>query len=264
MEVEARRALSRRAVWVLITIALAGIALTGVIAYLGSNDFDPARADPDIARLTDLWIAGGGDGALTVTLIFLAVGAMIGGATVTGAEWQNGVIVTLCTWEVRRVRLLLARIVTAALLATIISLALLLIFCGSLAPTYILRGTTDGADAEFWRSLAGAIARIACLTGLVAATGAAVASIGKRTSVALGAAFVYLSFVEGAVRGLWPDRGRWLMGENAAIVVTGADLDGAEFSRSVPVAALTLSMYAIVLVVVAIELFRRRDLASVG
>ena len=38
---EARRALSRRAIWLLIGVALVGIALTGVIAYVGSNDFDP-------------------------------------------------------------------------------------------------------------------------------------------------------------------------------------------------------------------------------
>ena len=88
----------------LIGVALLGIALTGVIGFLGSNDFDPTRPEPDIARLTDLWVPGGGDGVLTATLLFLAVGAIIGGATVTGAEWQHGTIVTVSTWEVRRVR----------------------------------------------------------------------------------------------------------------------------------------------------------------
>ena len=109
LAVEARRALSRRAVWFLIGIALLGIVLTGTIAFAGSNDFDPGRPGPDIARLTDLWVQGGGDGALTATLLFLGVGALIGGATVTGAEWQHGTVVTVATWEVRRVRLPLCR-----------------------------------------------------------------------------------------------------------------------------------------------------------
>jgi len=260
--IEARRALSRRAVWVLVAIALAGIVLTGVIAFLGSNDFDPRKPDLDIARLTDLWVQGGGDGALSATLIFLAVGAIIGGATVTGAEWQHGTVVTVCTWEVRRARLLLARIPSASVLAFVIGMGLLVLFCLSLVPTYLLRGTTAGADADFWVDLASAIGRISTLTAIAAATGAAVASIGRRTTVAIGAAFAYLAVLETTVRAVWPERGRWLIGENAAVLVTAADLEGAEFTRSVATAAVTLCGYVAVLVAVAVLLFRRRDLAS--
>ena len=152
-------------------------------------------------------MTGGGDGVLTATLLFLAVGAIIGGATVTGAEWQHGTVVTISTWEVRRVRLLSARILSAMALATLIGMALLVLFCLSLVPTYLLRGTTDGADAEFWRELAFAIGRLAALTGLAAGLGAAVASIGRRTTVAIGASFAYLAVVETAVRAKWPERG---------------------------------------------------------
>ncbi len=260
--VEMRRALARRAVWLLVGIAVLGILLTGVLAFFSSNDFDPQGHEMDIARLTDLWIQGGGDGALTATLIFLAVGGMIGGATVTGAEWQHGTVVTVSTWEVRRSRLVLARIVSASILALAIALALLVLFCLSLVPTYLLRGTTAGADAAFWADLAGAIGRIAALTALAATTGAAVASIGRRTTVAIGAAFAYLAGLEGAVRGIWPDRARWLIGENSAVLVTAADLDGEAFSRSVLTAGLTLSGNVAVLVATAVQLFRRRDQAS--
>lgn len=262
LSVEARRALSRRAVWVLIGVALLGIALTGVIAFLGSNDFDPGRPGPDIARLTDLWVQGGGDGVLTATLLFLAVGAIIGGATVTGAEWQHGTVVTVSTWEVRRVRLLLARILSAMVLAALIGLALLVLFCLSLAPTYLLRGTTDGADTDFWRELVLAIGRISALAGLAAGLGAALASIGRRTTVAIGAAFAYLAVLETTVRAQWPERGRWLLAENTAVLATAADLDGAVFTRDVATAALTLCGYLAALVAVALLLFQRRDLAG--
>lgn len=262
LAVEARRALSRRAVWVLVGIALLGIALSGLLAFLSSNDFDPRLAEPDVARLTDLWLSDGADGVLVSTLMFLAVGALIGGATVTGAEWQHGTIVTVSTWEVRRGRLLSARILSAMLLALAIGTALLLLFCASLVPTYLLRGTTEGADAEFWRALAGAIARIAALTSLAAGLGAALASIGRRTTAAIGAAFAYLAIIEPVVRVNWPARGRWLLGENTVVLVTASDIEGAVFTRGVGTAALTLCGYVAVLVAAAMVLFRRRDMAG--
>jgi hypothetical protein len=125
---------------------------------------------------------------LGATLLFLAVGALIGGATVSGAEWQHGTVVTLCTWEVRRGRLLTARLLTTFLLAVLISFALIVLFCAALVPTYVLRGSTAGADAELWRMLAAAVARISLMSGLAAVLGGALASIGRRTTLALGPA----------------------------------------------------------------------------
>ena len=136
--------------------------------------------------------------------------------------------------------LLSARILSAMALATLIGMALMVLFCLSLAPTYLLRGTTEGADAEFWRELALAIGRLAALTGLAAGLGAAVASIGRRTTVAIGASFAYLAVVETAVRAKWPDWARWLLGENTVVLATASDLEGAVFTRGVATAALTL------------------------
>jgi hypothetical protein len=262
--VEARRALSRRAVRALVGIALLGIAITGVAVFAANGDFDPTvrRGDIEVARLTHLWVTGSADGVLGGTLLFLAVGGLIGGATVVGAEWQHGTMVTLCTWEVRRGRLLAARLLTTFVLAVAIALGLIVLFCAALVPTYLFRGTTAGADADFWRTLAAAVARISLLTGLAAVLGGALASIGRRTTLALGVAFAYLAAVEGAIRGLWPARGRWLIGENVAILVSAADLEGATFTRDPAAAAATLGGYAAVLVAAAVLLFRRRDLAA--
>lgn len=260
--IEMRRALSRRAVWVLIALALLLITLTGVVAFVTSNDFDAAAPGLDIARMVDLWPARGADGVLGATMIFLVVGALLGGSTVTGAEWQHGTVVVVCTWEVRRGRLLIARIVSAGLLAFIIGFGLLVVFCLSLTPTYLLRGSTDGADIAFWGEVLSAMGRMAAVGALGATTGAAVASIGRRTAVAIGAAFAYLAIIEGAVRGFWPERAPWLIGENAAIVLTAANLDNAAFTRSVATAAVTLCGYVLALVAVAVLLFRGRDLAG--
>lgn len=262
--VEARRALSRRAVRTLIGVALLGIAITGVVAFVTNGGFDPSvrRSSIEMARLSDLWVVGGADGVLGGTLLFLAVGALIGGATVTGAEWQHGTIVTHCTWEVRRARLLSARLLTSFVLATIISSALIALFVLALFPTYLWRGSTAGADADFWRGLGGAVLRVSLMAGLAAVLGGALASIGRRTTVALGVAFAYLAAVEGMVRGLWPERGRWLIGENVAILVSAGDLDGATFTRGPLAAGATLTAYVGALVIGAIVLFRRQDLAG--
>lgn len=261
VHVEMRRALARRAVWALIAIALVGIAMTGVLAYFGSSGFEPSQPEPHIARLVDLW-SGHGDSVLTSASFFLVVGALIGGATVTGAEWQHGTIVTLCTWEVRRRRLLGARIVSAVVLSFVLALALIAMLVLVLVPTYLGPGTTQGADATFWTDTLQAAGRMAFLSSLAAGTAAAVASIGRRTTVAVGAAFVYLAILESAVRGLWPDRARWLIGENAAIFLAGQDLDNISFTRGAPLAAVTLCLYTVAAVTGAIVVFHRRDIAG--
>jgi uncharacterized membrane protein (DUF485 family) len=54
--VEARRALSRRAVWMLIGIAVLGITITGIAVFAANGDFDPTvrHSEVEVARLTDL------------------------------------------------------------------------------------------------------------------------------------------------------------------------------------------------------------------
>ena len=65
----------------------------------------------------------------------------------------------------------------------------------------LLHGGTAGADADWLRGLLGAMVRGAAFTGLAAVVGASLALLGRNTAVALGATFVYLNFVESAVRG---------------------------------------------------------------
>src|SRR3954470_11492903 len=209
--IEIRRALYRRSTRVLIGLALLAIVVTGVIAFAKTGDFR-AQASPDrsIARLIDLW-HNDGDSVLAVTILFLAMGALIGGATVGGADWRTGGMSTLCTWEARRGRLLVARLVAVSVCAAVIALLLQALFVAALLPTYLAHGTTAGATWSWAGDLAAALARASLLIALAAAVGAAVATIGRNTTVALGAAFAYLAVVEGIVRGVWPWRARWLI-----------------------------------------------------
>ncbi|HLF41137.1 MAG TPA: hypothetical protein VI854_06635, partial [Acidimicrobiia bacterium] len=66
--VEARRALHRRAVWVLLGVAGLGIAAIAVVAFTDSAGIDTARlramGERHPAVMADWWVAGTADGFL--------------------------------------------------------------------------------------------------------------------------------------------------------------------------------------------------------
>lgn len=223
---------------------------------------DPASYDRQL-HLVDLWhTQEGGESFLGITFVFLGIGALVGGASMVGAEWKADAFTTLLTWEPRRLRVAVVKLAAAGVLAVVVSALLQLVFIGALAPTVALRGTTAGADAEWLRGLAGAMGRGAALAGLGAIVGGAVAMIGRSTAAALGVAFAYLAVFEAVIRAWKPTMARWLLGENAAIFLTGRRLQGAPFDRPVVVAAVTLLGIAAGLVVLAAATLRGRDVAA--
>ncbi len=122
---EMRRAMRRRLVWVLMALATGLSIIGGVVAFLDSADgLSPAQLRGDElhpASMTSWWMPGSGDGWIAACAFFLAVGGMIGGASVAGAEWRAGTVATVLTFEPRRTRLLTARIGAAAILAAVIA-----------------------------------------------------------------------------------------------------------------------------------------------
>lgn len=320
LEVELRRYLARRLTRVLVGVAVVGSAVAGVVVFINTEEYSPARAaeereariaacvgsfrsvpagveglpvptrrpaggapafgpDPTQVqqicrssvgaaeegpslRLTELWAPEGGDAIWAVTSVFLGIGALIGSASMVGAEWKAGTFTTLLTWEPRRVRVAITKLAAAGLLAVVVAVALQLVLTGALLPTILLRGTTEGADGEWVRAAAGGLARSGLLAGLAAVVGGAVAMIGRSTSAALGAAFAYLAIVEAILRAWKPLQARWLLGENATIFLTGRRLDNAPFERPVALAWATLLGYTVALVVLAAVTFRNRDVAG--
>ena len=222
--------------------------------------YAPDTADRRL-HLTDLWTEDG-DAVWAVTSIFLGIGALIGAASMVGAEWKANTFTTLLTWEPRRVRVAVTKLAAAGLLAVVVAIALQLLLAGALLPTVLVRGTTEGADPEWARAAAGALARSGLLAGLAAVVGGSVAMIGRSTSAALGAAFAYLAVVEAILRAWKPMQARWLLGENATIFLTGRRLSGVPFDRPVHLAWITLGCYAAALVALATLTLRQRDVAA--
>ena len=285
---EVRRDLSRRLVWVLIGLALVATAIAGAIAFVNAEGSVNARSievqqcfeQPsgevvcqrqvvprgrsvdDEFLLTDLWPDESDDGPLlAVPIVFLAIGGLLGGASMVGAEWRAGTVATLLTWEPRRVRVAVAKLLAAGLLAFLIAEALLVVFSLALVPAG-LRGSTEGVDAEWLAGLVAGMLRGGLLTALAATFGAAVAMVGRNTAAALGVAYVYLIIGENIVRAWKPRLSRWLIGENAAAFLLGTAPEEAPFRRGAGLAVLTIAVYVALAGAAAVATLRARDIAS--
>ena len=78
-----------------------------------------------------------------------------------------------------------------------------------------LRGSSRGADADFWRELLIVLARGTILAGVLGVLSGALATLGRNTAAALGIWFGYLIAIEAilqsqvrAIDALVPDRER--------------------------------------------------------
>jgi hypothetical protein len=264
--VEIRRALHRRLVWVLVALALAGSVIAGVIAYIDSADLDVRllrmEGGTHPAVMTDWWLAGNGDGILSVAALALAMGGLVGGASVVGAEWKAGTVTTVLTWEPRRGRLHAARTASAALLAFVIALGLQAVFLVAFLPAVWAHGTTDGVDASWWVSVIGAMVRIGLLTACTAVVGTALASLGRSTAFGIVAAWVWLAVVENIVRGLKPDWSVGLVGDAITTVLTWSPIEADHDVVGPSTALLVLLVYVGTLVAAGTFAFTRRDVAG--
>jgi ABC-type transport system involved in multi-copper enzyme maturation permease subunit len=193
------------------------------------------------------------------TSFVLAAIGLIAGASFIGAEWHWGTVATLLTWEPRRTRVLLTKVAVCVLAVFALLLLVEVVLGGVLWLDAATRGITSGTgSASWWRSVAGVVVRAAALGAFASAVGIAVATVGRNTAAALGAAFVYFAIVERLIRGLRPMWQRWLVGENAAAFLVGNG--DASMQRTMVSSGLVLLAYAAALVCLGLVWFRARDL----
>ena len=296
---ETLRIRSRRLVWILAVLALAGIALGVVIAAVKSHP--PSATEVALARrayLVDLrgclqgQVSPDSLNGKTVsqfchdaispaealarttfalaklpdilrgTAFLLIVLGLVIGASSTGADWQTGSMTTLLTWEPRRARVLVMR--TTAVGATVF----LLIVALSLALSLLLwlvaatRGTTVGTDSVWLKHVAGLILRIAIMGGLGAILGLSISMIGRGTAAALGAIFVYLAVLETLFRSLVPKLTPYLFATNTVVFVDGhAGSPATATVITMTRATITVFAYAAALLFAAWVFFRSRDVS---
>jgi hypothetical protein len=152
----------------------------------------------------------------------------------------------------------MAKVLACVVSVFALAMALQAVLGGVLSLDAVFRGTTEGVDASWWREAGGVAVRAATLTSVASVVGFAVASIGRNTAAALGAGFAYIAVVENLVRGLRPGWQSWLFTDNAAVFITGGNVDFS-FQRTMLQALALLAVYAAALFTVSVVMFRSRD-----
>jgi ABC-type transport system involved in multi-copper enzyme maturation permease subunit len=222
---------------------LVGMTIAAVKSHQGTQDVLGLSFLPDILKHT--------------SFILVVFGLVIGASSV-GADWQIGSMATLLTWEPRRTRVFFARllvvIVTVFLLAVALQTLLALLFV-LVANT---RGTTAFADGV-GRASAGAILRVGAMASVGSVLGVSIAMLGRSSTAALGAVFVYLAVVENLLRGLYPGLTKWTFAVNAVVFVDGRPVTLFNQVLTFGRAVLMLAAYAGTLLAAGLMSFRVRD-----
>ena len=220
--------------------------------HLRAADFTPGD-QLELAELSDY--------LLLSAFVVIVIGLVIG-ASMVGASWQAGTVTTILTWEPRRIRWLLTRLLVTAVGVFVLCLVLLGLLSAALALGAAVRGST-ATPAGWLGDTIATMLRIAAVASATAVIGAAVATIGRNTAAALGAVFVYLAVLESLVRGFRPLLSRFMLGDGAAVLISGNEQQVSDgltvITLTTQHAATVVALYVVVLVVVAMVMLRTRD-----
>ena len=217
------------------------------------------EADGKLQVSDPRWHYTGVPDVLLGTSPLLAILCLVLGASFIGADWQKGTMTTALTWEPRRVRLLAAKLLAAAVVCFLFAVSAQAILAGALLPVASLRGSTAGVDAAWLRETVGVALRVAAVGSLTAVAGSAIATVGRNTTAAVGVAFVYFAVLEGLIRGFRPMWQPWLLGDNAVQFISNQPVGSAMSDKTMFYVALTLLLYAAAFVTIATFFFTRRD-----
>jgi hypothetical protein len=191
----------------------------------------------------------------------LAVVGWALGASLVGAEFASRGMTTLLTWETRRARVFAAKTVAAVGAIAVFAFLALGLVAAAMWPALALHGAPLQPDDPSLWSLGGIVARGVALTAITSAMGLAIATIGRNTTVALGAGFAYIIVLENILGSSVERWRRWLLLGNVIVLVAGEDGASDVTGRTVLGAAIFLSAVAVTLLVAAGTSFRARDLA---
>lgn len=216
----------------------------------GQQQFLPQNAF-DVNNIGDL---------LRGTSINLIVIGWLLGASLAGAEWAAGTMTTLLTWEPRRMRVLLAKLIAVVVTVLLLTLALQLLLVGALWLLAATRGVNVPGPG-LWHGIFGSLLRVSALSAVAGVFGMAIAMYTRSVTAAMASGFIYLAVIEGLIRAYRPGFSRYLIGDNAAAWVSGHPFSASDPSYAVTVAhgVVVLLIYAAILVGAAAVSFRGRD-----
>ena len=222
----------------------------GVKELCPEPDLTQITADPrfHLAKLRDVF---GGVGA---ALVLLGLGL---GASGIGAEWHHRTMTTLLTWEARRMRVAVAKLAASAGVVFVGVIVFEALLGAALVPAAVFRGTTSGATVSWLAGVIGVVVRGAALGAMAAVIGGTIALVARNSALALGISFAWFAVVENMIRGLRPRWQPWLIGDNAESFIAPS----ISTPRSALGGGLVLGFYVSAAALVAIRIFRARDVA---
>lgn len=211
--------------------------------------------------------------------VAVALGAFALGATFIGAEWSSRNVVAWLFFEPRRLRLLGAKLLAVSSVVLLLSVVAQLIWALTARWLLSARGLPvsslgDGA-ADFWTNVAGVQLRTALLVLPTVWLGFGLANLIRNTAAALGIAFVYFVVLESVIRAINPALQPYLFttGVTAWVTHGGVTVDGAlvynqaagfvtpeQIHVSNLHGAVTLLVYAGIVLAVSVAAFRTRDI----
>jgi len=203
-----------------------------------------------------------------VSIIFLVI-AIILGASFMGAEYRSGTVENLLLWEPRRTRVLLTKYLAGFLSSAIATGAALGFLTGLLLLLARVHGTYEGVDNRFWIDLVSVLFRASIAGGLIFVMAMGIATIFKHTTAAVGAILGWFMIsniiVETLLRSL---RQHELVINAAAFVGEGEPFKYVQtvwghegvYHHGYLAAGVYLLVWAAVPAIIALVIFRRRDL----
>lgn len=270
---ESRRLLARRMTRYF-PLGLAALMIFGVvIAILTINGEGPDFVD-DLA--SGIYGVPGDNSTQVLGPMGLLVPIMafVIGASYFGADQKVGMIEHILTWEPRRSKLLLGRLIGGSAALFVITALLSAFLVVMLYIMCSVAGTTDGAF-DIWPMVLGAVVRSGITGALFFALGMAITVLTNNSVASIVGFLIYVFVIETALlSNLVPKVSRWLPIENADAFVSrngvgeggffnGVDtIDGLlpDFHHSWVSAGLLLAAWAGLAFIAAIAVFNRRDI----
>ena len=196
------------------------------------------------------------------SLLLIVIGLVIGASSV-GADWQSGTMGTLLTWEPRRIRVLLMRVLVVMVAVFALAVVLQALLSLAMAAGSALRGVSS-TPPGFFAEVVDVILRVGAIAAVASVIAVAISTIGRSTAASLGVIFVYLALVESLLRGLLPRLIPWLLSANLFVIVDGRaqSLEGGgavSFTLTLTHGVATVGAYAAFSLIVALVFFRSRD-----
>jgi ABC-2 type transport system permease protein len=217
---------------------------------------------------------------ITIFAGILALLAFVVGASYVGAEWHSGGMMNLLLWRPRRLTVLLTKLGTllGALVGMFVGLAA--VWTAAFWGIATFRGSTDRMTSGVWQSFALTGLRGLGLVIVAAVIGFGLASLGRHTALALGAAvgvgvvgqigvgialeLIDVKFVE---RWVWPsylqawmDKRLVLHNFDACNFSLSGECRPQEFVMTWQQSAVVLAAVTAVVFAAALWMMRRRDI----